>query len=119
LREEEDDDDDDDDDKDEKVGNEAAAATAAAVANSSHQPSFLRRQKTAGLNNISNKRAFEYAHSLMFGSKNQIAVPQDRRICKLGSMATQRQNLIFRRRCRLDVCSTTATTTPPPPSSPS
>ena len=119
LREEEDDDDDDDDDKDEKVGNEAAAATAAAVANSSHQPSFLRRQKTAGLNNISNKRAFEYAHSLMFGSKNQIAVPQDRRICKLGSMATQRQNLIFRRRCRLDVCSTTTTTTPPPPSSPS
>jgi len=59
--------------------------------------SLLQHQKTAGLNNLSNDRAFEYAYSLMSGSKTQIAVPQDRRVCKLGSMVTQRQNIIIRR----------------------
>jgi hypothetical protein len=63
----------------------------------SHQP-MLWRQKRAGLNNISNDRAFEYTYSLMFGSKIQIAIPQDRRICKLGSMATQHQYIIVCRR---------------------
>jgi hypothetical protein len=69
---------------------------------SGRRPMF--RQKTAGLSNLSNQRAFNYAFSLMFGKEPEVIVSQERRINKLQSMTKQRQNVIFSRRGR-----------PPPP----
>ncbi len=68
---------------------------------------LLRVQKTASLNNLSSKSAFEFALSLMFGSggslgnavplahKNVVVVPQDCCISKLGSMITQCKVIVF------------------------
>ena len=58
----------------------------------------LQRQKTAGLSRLSNRRAFRYALSLMFGKESSVVIPQDRRISKLHSTATVRQNMVCRRR---------------------
>jgi hypothetical protein len=65
----------------------------------------LQRQKTAGLSRLSNRRAFRYALSLMFGKESSVVIPQDRRISKLHSTATVRQNMVCRRR----------ESSPPPP----
>jgi hypothetical protein len=75
------DDDNNDDDNNEEDGNNAQ-----------------QRQKTAGLSKLSNKRAFQYALSLMFGKESSVIIPQDRCISKLHSAATVRQNIVCRRR---------------------
>jgi hypothetical protein len=62
---------------------------------SGRRPMFC--QKTAGLSNLSNQRAFNYAFSLMFGKEPKVIVSQERRINKLQSMTKQRQNVIFSR----------------------
>jgi len=66
---------------------------------------IMQRQKTAGLSRLSNRRAFRYALSLMFGKESSVVIPQDRRISKLHSTATVRQNMVCRRR----------ESSPPPP----
>jgi hypothetical protein len=91
-----DDDDDDDDVDDDDKKNDVAATTAAAAS----RPGRLQRQKTAGLSKLSNKQAFRYALSLMFGKQSSVVIPQDRCISKLHSTATVRQNMEFRRRRR-------------------
>jgi len=59
------------------------------------------RQKTSGLANLTNEKAFELARSLLFGTA--VTVCQDRRIHKIESTATRRETLILcplRRRVR-------------------
>jgi len=65
---------------------------------SDRRPMF--RQKTAGLSNLSNQKAFNYAFSLMFGKEPKVIVSQERRINKLQSMTKQCQNVSFS--CRRD-----------------
>jgi len=93
-----DDDDDDNDVDDDDKKNDVAATTAAAAS----RPGRLQRQKTAGLSKLSNKQAFRYALSLMFGKQSSVVIPQDRCISKLHSTATVRQNMEFRRRSNAD-----------------
>jgi hypothetical protein len=54
-------------------------------------------KKTAGLSNLSNKRAFHQALSLLFGKEPSVVIPQDLRISKLHSTATMGQNIVFNR----------------------
>ncbi len=69
------------------------------------RPSGLQRQTTVGLSRLLNERAFHYALSLMFGKESSVVIPQDRRISKLHSAATVRQNIVC---CRHG-------SSPPPP----
>ena len=57
----------------------------------------MQRQKIAGLSDLSNQRAFNYAFSLMFGEEPTVVVSQERRVNKLQSMVKQHQEITFRR----------------------
>jgi len=60
----------------------------------------MQRQKNAGLNNLTNKKAFELACFRLFGGQNAEAtmtVCQDRRINKLQSTSTRCQTLVLHR----------------------